>query len=230
LIGLLIEKYNSFHVEHAALPEKLTCIEPMVSTSITEHGRLWKRETNMRIRFKRNKIASLVLMGFLLVMTLGCTSSPASSSDLTVFSQSEGGIPYDGHSWSPDGQWLASESADAAKISLFSARGQLVNELRLGCDLGNGGGDFSWLPDGRLSCFIGNEPPLLDVIGLDQKGNVKQSTMIPVPINSGTVTYAMQWNPHHLWLATIAESAPGEGAASSTLYLSDLQGHSTDAR
>ncbi len=97
-----------------------------------------------------------------------------------------------------------------------------MNELKLRCDLGNGEGDFSWLPDGRISCFVSNEPPIVSIVTLNAKGQVEKHTTIPVPINFGTITFAMQWNPKHNWLATIAKSKPGNGLT--TLYLSSLQG------
>ncbi len=133
-------------------------------------------------------------MCLILLTTVGCTlTSSSSSGSLTLFSRDTTG--YDGHAWSPDGRWLASESSDTTQITLFSADGQLVNELRFGCDLGNGVEDISWLPDGRISCFIGNEPPLLDIVALDQKGQVGKSTTINVPINAGTLVYAIQGIP-----------------------------------
>lgn len=174
-------------------------------------------------RFQRIKIRSIVWLCFILVTSVGCSlTSSSSSGSLTPFSHDTD--RYDGHAWSPSGRWLASESSDATQITLFSADGQLVKELRFGCDLGNGVEDFSWLSDGRISCFTGNEPPLLSITELNQKGQVAKSTTINVPINAGTLVYALQWNPRHFWLATIADKKPGERVR--TLYISDLLGQS----
>jgi Tol biopolymer transport system component len=142
--------------------------------------------------------------------------------NLTLFAQG-GSVQYDVHTWSPDGRWLASEGTGPADLTLFSANGRLVNELHLGCNIGGINEDFSWLPDGRLSCFISNEPPILILAKLDAKGQVVAKTTASAPLTPGTTTFTLQWNPHHDWLATIAESMPG--AVTYNLYISDLQGH-----
>jgi uncharacterized membrane-anchored protein len=47
-------------------------------------------------------------------------------------------------------------------------------------------------------------------------------TQIIVPLTPGAYIYSSQWNPHHFWLATIADSVAGKNTSS--LYLTDLQG------
>lgn len=159
-----------------------------------------------------------ILCGCLMVLILvSCTSS----GNLSGFSQVEG--RYEGHAWSPGGQWLAAESTDTSKLSLFQKTGQLTNELHLGCDLSAGPEDFSWLPDGRLSCFTGNAPPTVELVTLNQRGQVSQKRTIAVSQPAGTIVYALQWNPRHFWLAIITDQTPGE--VSPTLYITDLQGH-----
>jgi Tol biopolymer transport system component len=171
-------------------------------------------------RSDSRSIASLFLA---LVICAGCGafSLGRSSGPLTDFATATS--RFDGHSWSPDGHWLAAESSDDF-ITLFSADGQLVNTLSLGCYLGSGVEDMAWLPDGRLSCIVDKAPPLLGLFTLDQAGKVKDKTTIPVPINPHMVVLAMQWNPHASWLATIAFSQVGN-IHIPTLYISDLAGH-----
>jgi Tol biopolymer transport system component len=164
-------------------------------------------------------ISSILAGCLLLIGVISCNSS--SSNNLSVFSQPLDN--YEGHTWSPDGHWLVSESTDRSKLSLFRANGQLVSELRLGCYLGGGEQDFSWLADGRLSCFVGNGPPSLVVFTLTAGGNVSKKDSILVSQPSNRVMYAMQWNPHHFWLATITNRT--QGGISPTLYITDLQGH-----
>ena len=171
---------------------------------------------------RRRDIRSIACACLVLIICAGCSAfSPGrSSAPLTDFAPATSG--FDGHSWSPDGHWLAAESADDF-ITLFSADGQLVNTLSLGCYLGSGVEDMAWLPDGRLSCIVGKAPPLLGIFTLDHAGKVKDKTTIPVPIIPHMVVLAIQWNPHD-WLATIAGSPVGN-IHIPTLYISDLAGH-----
>ncbi len=164
---------------------------------------------------------SLLWIGVMVFVLEGCMSSP---SDLTVFYQPQSSIErYGGHGWSPNGEWLASESSDTTQLSLFHANGQLANELRLGCDLGSGYEDFSWLADGRLSCLTNSDPPTVSLLTLTAQGKISKESSIIVSRPSDSIMYGMQWNPHHFWLATIADQIPG--AISPTLYITDLQGH-----
>lgn len=177
----------------------------------------------MSRHFPRTNV-SLLWMGLILLTTVGCMSfSPSSSENLTPFVND--GNNYNGGKWSPDGHWLAASIFPSDTMRLFSPDGQVKSTWQSGCDLG-GGTNFSWVSDGRLSCFIGNQPPVLQIIELDQRGQIKGRTLISVPITPGTIVYDLQWNPRHFWLATIAEAQPGGGARSETLYLSDLDGHS----
>jgi WD40 repeat protein len=164
-------------------------------------------------------LSSLLAGCLLLIGVISCSSSP--SNNLSVFSQPLDN--YEGHAWSPDGRWLASESTDRSKLSLFRANGQLINELHQLCYLEGGEQDFSWLADGRLSCLAGNKPPTLNIFTLTAEGKVSKESSLIVSRPSGTVMYGMQWNPHHFWLATIADQIPG--IISPTLYITDLQGH-----
>jgi Tol biopolymer transport system component len=136
---------------------------------------------------------------------------------------SHDGKRYNWSKWSPDGRWLAAERAESTSVGLFASNGRLVNTLSLGCYMATGSEDFSWLSDGRISCFTGNHPPILRIAELDQEGQFKRSTEMNFPMLLDTFIYALQWNPHHLWLATIADKKPGE--TSPTLYLTDQEGH-----
>ncbi len=162
----------------------------------------------------------LIGLGFCLLLLLG--SSCAASGNLSQFSQD--GHQYDGGKWSPDGHWFAASIFPTDTIQLFSSTGQDIRTFPSGCVLSGSGQLFAWLPDGRLSCFASNEPPYLQIIALDARGNQRSSTQIPVSIPFGLGIYSMQWNPHHFWLAMVAESAPGNGLR--TLYLLDYEGHS----
>lgn len=171
---------------------------------------------------KRWSSRGWICLGLFLALFPGCSAVGGTSGYARVFAP--GTSRFNGSTWSPDGAWLAVESYDMNQFTLFSKNGQLVKTLNLGCALGNGDKDLAWLPDGRLSCFIGNEPPLLGLFTFDHNGQVKSKTTIPVPISPGTIVYAIQWNPHHDWLATISEYQPGS-AMIRKLYLTDFQGH-----
>ncbi len=171
---------------------------------------------------KRWSYRGMVCLWLFLVICTGCNVVNGTSGYLSTFAS---GTPrFDGSTWSPDGTWLAVEGSDTGHFTLLSKNGQLVNTLNLGCDLGMGDKDLAWLPDGRLSCFIGNEPPLLGLFTLDHNGQVKGRTTITVPIEPGMIVFAIQWNPHHDWLATLVEHEHG-AANINRLYLTDLQGH-----
>jgi len=165
------------------------------------------------------KITCLVCLWLLVITSAGCISS--SSSSLTPFSSD--GNRYNAGAWSPDGRWLAVEGSDTTVIALFSATGQSVTYLHLGCELGAGREDFAWLPDGRLSCFRAESASVLHLFTLDRSGQSTSESTISVPISSNTLIYGLQWNPRHFWLAVLAESAPG--AITPALYISDLAGH-----
>jgi Tol biopolymer transport system component len=165
---------------------------------------------------------SLLWMCLILITTGGCiTFSPSSSENLAPFSND--GNNYSGGKWSPDGHWLAASIFPRDTMQLFSPDGQVKSTWQSGCDLGGLGTNFSWVADGRMSCFIANEHPLLKLVKLDQNGHAKKDTQITVPIQSTSIVYDFQWNPHHFWLATIANGKPGD--SSTLLYLSDLEGH-----
>ncbi len=168
----------------------------------------------------KSPCARLLIGLGLCLLLLG--SSCAVSGNLSQFSQD--GHQYDGGKWSPDGHWFAASIFPTNTIQLFSSTGSDITTLTPECDLSGSGRNFAWLPDGRLSCFASNEPPYLQIITLDAKGNQRSSTQIAVSIPFGLLIYSMEWNPHHFWLATVAESAPGSGI--SMLYLSNLEGQS----
>jgi len=156
-----------------------------------------------------------------MALALGsCSSSFAGN----FASFSRDGQNYDGGQWSPDGQRFAAPVFDSGAIQLFTPTGQAVSTLQTGC------GPFSvvrfvaWLPNGQLSCFWSNNPPVLEVISLNQHAQVEKQAYVSFPILPETSIYDMQWNPRHDWLATIGESSPGNGLVT-LLYLSDLTGH-----
>jgi len=162
-------------------------------------------------------------MCLILITTMGCMSSPSSSSDhLTPFSHDEHN--YSGGKWSPDGRWFAASIFPKEIIQLFSSNGQAVSTLA-GCDLPGLGTNIAWLPDGHISCFTGDTPTTrrLKIVELDQQGYAKTSTQITLPLTPGVFVNDLGWSPHHFWLATLADSQPGE--ISPTLYLTDLEGH-----
>lgn len=131
---------------------------------------------------------------------------------------------HNGGKWSPDGHWFATTTVATNILQILSPQGKVVSTIS-SCDLPGDGREFAWLPDGRISCFVSNEPPTLQVFKLDQQGRPQKPSMLPVPILAGTGVYDIGWNPHHFWLATIVETQPGTGASSLLLVLSDLQGH-----
>ena len=165
--------------------------------------------------------ASLLWICLIAMSQVSCMPfSPSTSSDLTTFV--EDGNIYNGGKWSPDGHWFAAGIFPSDTIQIFSSDGQAKGTWQSGCDLEGRSTNFSWLADGRLSCFLMHEPTQLKLVALDQSGQVKASTQIPVPIPAALV-YDLAWNPHHDWLATFSY---GPSADSPPLvYLSDLAGH-----
>ena len=159
-----------------------------------------------------------VLCLCLILMITGCSIS--STGNLTPFSQT--GDSYNGGKWSPDGYWFAASVFPDNSIHLFSSDGKLINTVS-GCDLSGMGTDFSWTPDGRLSCLSQVAPPMLKLLSLTQEGTVQSSTVIPLPIASGAIDWNFQWNPRHFWFAILAEPSPGSGL--SALYIADKNGH-----
>src|SRR6266566_1356639 len=165
---------------------------------------------------------SLLWMCLILITTVGCMSlSPSSSANLTPFTND--GNMYSGGKWSPDGHWLAASIFPGHTIQFFSPNGQVTSTWQSGCDLGGLDNNFSWVADGRMSCFLANEPPLLKLVELDRSGQIKKSTQITVPIPSTQIVFDVAWNPHHFWLATITDGQPA--GSSTLLYVSDLAGH-----
>ncbi len=156
----------------------------------------------------------------ILLMT-GCSN--ASSGVPSVFLQ-DGNI-HNGGKWSPDGRWFATSIFAKNILQILSPQGQVVSTIS-GCDLSGDGRDYAWFPDDRISCFLGNEPPTLQVITLDQQGHLHGQSVLLVPTKPGTGIYDLGWNPHHLWLAMISEAQPGTGASSLLLSLSDGSGRS----
>jgi len=162
---------------------------------------------------------SIVWMCLIIGTTASCISS--SSSSLAQFSSD--GNRYDAGAWSPDGHWLAVEGSDATVIALFSATGQSVTYLYLGCELGAGEEDFAWLPDGRISCYRAGSASVLHLFTLNRSGQSIHEGMIPIPVALNAFIYGLQWNPRHFWLAVLADGTPG--TTTPTLYVSDLAGH-----
>jgi Tol biopolymer transport system component len=173
----------------------------------------------MHRRWWRIHRVSLLWMCLIVGTTASCLSS--SSGSLTPFSSDGNG--YNAGAWSPDGHWLAVEGSDAMVIALFSATGQSVNYLHLGCELGAGEEDFAWLPDGRISCYRAGSASVLHLFTLNRSGQSIHENTIPVPVALNAFIYGLQWNPRHFWLATLADSTPG--TTTPTLYVSDLAGH-----
>lgn len=173
-------------------------------------------------RYLLRTTLSLLWMCLILITTGGCIPlSSSTSANLTTFTN-DGNI-YNGGKWSPDGHWFAASMFPSDTIQFFSPNGQVRSAWQSGCNLGGLGTNFSWVADGRMSCFIANEPPLLKLVELDQGGHVKKSTQITVPIPSTPIVFDFEWNPHHYWLATITDGQPGDSSA--LLYVSDLEGH-----
>jgi Tol biopolymer transport system component len=173
----------------------------------------------MHRRWWRIHRVSILWMCLIVGTTASCIAS--SSSTLTPFSSD--GNRYDAGAWSPDGHWLAVEGSGRTVIALFSASRQSIKYLHLECELGAGEADFAWLPDGRLSCFRAESASVLHLFTLDRSGQSIHESTISVPTSPNTLIYGLQWNPHHFWLAVLAESAPG--TTTRTLYVSDLAGH-----
>lgn len=173
----------------------------------------------MHRRWWRIHRVSIVWMCLIVVTTASCLSSASSS--LTSFSSD--GNRYNAGTWSPDGHWLAVEGSDATMIALFSASGQAVTYVHLGCELGAGEEDFAWVPDGRISCFRAGSASALHLFTLNRSGQSIHEDLIPVPVAPDTFIYGLQWNPRHFWLAILADSTPG--TTTPALYVSDLAGH-----
>lgn len=161
----------------------------------------------------------LLVVWIIALFIVACSGSSGGS--LSVFLQ-DGNI-HDGGKWSPDGRWFATSIFAQDVLQILSPQGKVVSTIS-GCDLSGIGRNFAWLPDDRISCFVSNEPPTLQVVTLDQQGHPQAYVSRPVPIMPGTVVFDIGWNPRYFWLATIAEAQPGTG--SMLLWLSDLSGHS----
>ncbi len=114
------------------------------------------------------------------------------------------------------------EQRSSSTIQIFSSDGQVRSTWQSGCNLEGLGTNFSWVADGRLSCFLANEPTQLKLVTLDQNGRVKQSTQITVPIPA-TLVYGLAWNPRHDWLATFSYGPSVDSPP--LVYLSDFAGH-----
>ena len=125
--------------------------------------------------------SSLLWMCLILMSMVSCMPFSASaSSNLTTF-VNDGNI-YNGGKWSPDGHWFAASIFPSDTIQIFSSDGQAKGTWQSGCDLEGRSTNFSWVADGRLSCFLANEPTQLKLVALDQNGQVRTSTQIMVPI------------------------------------------------
>jgi Tol biopolymer transport system component len=173
---------------------------------------------------RRTKIAGGTFLVIFLLLIISLFYIPTHSHSGRIIPFADDGNFASGGKWSPDGHWFAAAIFPSDTIQFFSPDGQVRSTWQSGCDLSGIGRNYTWLPNGWISCFTGNVPPVLQIVELDQQGP-KVRTLISVPITPGTIVYDMQWNPHHFWLATIAEAKPGGGARSETLYLSDLAGH-----
>jgi Tol biopolymer transport system component len=156
-------------------------------------------------------------------ISAGCSGMSYATGSQPIFLQ-DGSI-HNGGKWSPDGRWFATSTVATNALQILSPQGKVASTIS-SCDLPGDGRNYAWLPDGRISCFLSNEPPTLQIIKLDQHGHPEEQNTVPVPILPGTGVYDIGWNPHHFWLATIVEAQPGTGASSLLLSLSDLQGHS----
>jgi Tol biopolymer transport system component len=213
------------HVESKSLNTFYRCpgscwLEAELLLALTNLSLFIEREIAMLQHFPRVRLGRIMRLWLLCITCVSC-STFWSSSNLKLFSQD--GNEHHGGKWSPNGQWLAASIFPENLLQLFSANGQAINILS-GCDLPGLGRNFAWLPDGRISCFTGNTPTTrrLTIIELDQKGQTKKRIPITVPFTPGAYIYNLQWNPHHFWLATIADSIAGE--TSPLLYLTDLSG------
>lgn len=165
--------------------------------------------------------SSLLWICLILMSMVSCIPfSSSTSSYLTTFVD-DGNI-YNGGKWSIDGHWFAAGIFPSDTIQIFSSDGQVKNTWQSGCNLEGSSTNFSWSVDGRLSCFLEQEPTELKLVTLDQNGQVKQSTQISVPIPP-TLVYDVAWNPHHDWLATFSSGPSVNGLP--LVYLSDLAGH-----
>jgi Tol biopolymer transport system component len=170
-----------------------------------------------------HKIAGGTFLGIILILVISLFYIPVHSHSGRFIPFSDNWNFAGGGKWSLDGRWFAAAPLDSsyAIIQLLSPNGESISTLHTGCDIVL---DqlFSWSPDGRLSCFSGSEPATLIMLDLDSNGQVKKTTQVIVPLTPRTLVADFQWNPHHFWLATIADKIAGEN--SPTLYITDLQG------
>src|SRR5690349_656536 len=110
---------------------------------------------------------SLLWMCLILMSLVSCIPfSPSTSSNLTTFVSN--GNNYSGGKWSPDGHWFAASIFPSDTIQIFSSVGQAKSTWQSGCNLGGIGTNFSWVADGRLSCFLMHEPTQMKLVTLDQ--------------------------------------------------------------
>jgi WD40 repeat protein len=163
----------------------------------------------------------LVWFWMVALLIVGCSAFSTTTGLLSPFLK-DGNI-HNGGKWSPDGRWFATSVFGRNILQILSSKGEVISTIS-GCDLSGDGRDYTWLPDDRISCFWGNEPPNLKVITLDKQGKPRDHILLPIPIMSGTGIYDIEWNPHTFWLATISEAQPGTGAGSLLLTLSDQAG------
>lgn len=165
----------------------------------------------------------LNLAWIMVFISAGCSGMSTATGSQPTFLQ-DGNI-HNGGKWSPDGRWFATSTVATNVLQILSPQGKVASTIS-SCDLPGDGRNYAWLSDGRISCFLSNEPPTLQVIKLDLQGRPQEQSRVPVPILPGTGVYDIGWNPHRFWLATIVEAQPGMGASSLLLSLSNLQGQS----
>lgn len=177
----------------------------------------------MRELPRQTKITGSTFLAIFLILVISLFYIPVHSYSGRIIPFADDGNFASGGKWSPDGHWFAAAIFPSDTMQFFSPDGQVKNTWQSGCDLEGSGTNFSWVADGRMSCFIANEQPLLKLVELDQDGHVKKSTQITVPMSSASIVFDLAWNPHHFWLATITDGQPA--GSSTLLYLSDLTGH-----
>lgn len=171
------------------------------------------------------------LIGWIILTCTACGSPTLSSlfrgtsSSLSPQPFSHDGGWYTFTTWSPNGHWLAApldHSGDL--VCLYTPERQVVGNWHSDCGVDGVFYTIAWLPDGRISCFYGGtgNASLVWIATLNQKGQEISHTEIPVPVPPvDDFIFALQWNPQHFWLATLA----GTGGPQAFVYLSDLQGH-----
>ncbi len=100
-------------------------------------------------------------------------------------------------SWSPDGHLLAVGGAIEGQlaIQLYGSDGSLTSQI----DVEGGVFSLAWSPDSsKLAAVIGGNPDTIHIWDI-----ASRQTLVAIPQEGGTSTYALDWNPDGVRLASV---------------------------